>query len=231
VLIVDDEPILRDVARMACEAHPGVEVVGESAGGHDAVEKALGLQPDIILLDLDLADIDGFEVSRRLRREGCPAQILGTTGEGGPSAVFHALRVGIGGYLDKLRVARGLSGAIDALSSGARTFTPDDERGAIREFGTFLRRAREGGEATRAVTAREKEVLRMIAEGLTTRQIASRLGLSERTIESHLTKAYRKLGVRTRVQAVTRAVEVGIADLHHEGAGSGKRYPAGATGE
>src|SRR5437588_2725804 len=124
VLIADDEPIMRDVARMACQEH-GTEVVGEVSTGLDAVEETLRLRPDVLVLDLDLKDIDGFEVSRRLREAGCATRILGTTGEGGPPAVFRALRTGIGGLLTTLGMGTGLPEALRTLVQPGGAFTPE----------------------------------------------------------------------------------------------------------
>jgi DNA-binding NarL/FixJ family response regulator len=212
VLIADDEPIMRDVARLACEDQ-GVEVLGEVTSGLDAVEETIRLRPDVLVLDLDLRDIDGFEVSRRLRAAGCDTRVLGTTGEGGPSAVFRALRFGIAGLMDKLGVGTGLRRALASLDTGGGAFTPEQQEAALDQFESFLRRSRERGRLRAVLTPRERDVTALIAAGLTTRQMASRLGVSEGTIESHITRAYRKLGVRTRVQAAARAVEVGLADL------------------
>jgi DNA-binding NarL/FixJ family response regulator len=212
VLIADDEPIMRDVARMACEEH-GVEVVGEASSGFEAVEQTLFLRPDILVLDLDIIGIDGFEVSRRLRAAGCDVRVLATTGEGGPAAVFRALRTGIGGLLDRFGVRTGLAGAIDALAEVGGAFTAEQHAAALAEFGSFVRRARERAALDALLTRREREVITLIAAGCTTRQMASRLRLAEATVESHITRIYRKLGVRSRVQAVARAVEAGLADL------------------
>src|SRR2546421_3485080 len=213
VLIADDQPIMRDVARMACEEH-GALVVGEAAGGAEAVEETLRLGPDVLVLDLDLHDVDGFEVSRRLRAAGCRVRILGTTGEGGPAAVFRALRTGIGGLLDGLGVVSGLPQALKALTSEGRAFTAEQEEVALAQFEVFLRRARDRSRLASSLTEREREVLRLICTGMTTGQMATRLGVTAGTVEAHITKAYRKLGVRSRVQAVARAVEAGITDLH-----------------
>jgi DNA-binding NarL/FixJ family response regulator len=213
VLVADDEPIMRDVARLACE-ELGVEVVGEAAGGLEAVEQALALRPDVLVLDLDLPDIDGFEVSRRLRAAGCEVRVLGTTGEGGPAALFRAIRTGIGGVLDKFGVSTGLSDALSGLVADGAAYTPEQRHMAMDQFGALVRRARERSRVTRALTRRERDVIRLIAAGLTTRQMATRLGVSEATVETHITRAYRKLGVRTRVQAVARALQSGIVDLN-----------------
>jgi DNA-binding NarL/FixJ family response regulator len=212
VLIADDEPIMRDVARMACQEH-GTEVVGEVSTGLDAVQETLRLRPDVLVLDLDLQDVDGFEVSRRLREAGCATRILGTTGEGGPPAVFRALRTGIGGLLTRLGMGSGLPEALRSLAEAGRAFTPEQHDQALAQFGVFLARSRERSHLSSRLTARERTVLVLIVEGLTTRQMASRLGISERTVQSHVGATYRKLSVRTRVQAATRALETGIADL------------------
>jgi DNA-binding NarL/FixJ family response regulator len=216
VLIADDEPIMRDVARLACEEH-GVEVIGEAATGREAVRETLRLLPDILVLDLDLTDIDGFEVSRRLRAVGCDVRVLGTTGEGGPAAVLGALRVGIGGLLDRLGVATGLPEALRQLEAHGRAFTAEQQELALAQFGAFVRRSRERATIVSSLTPRQREIIRLIAGGFTSRQMATQLGLSERTIESHITEAYRRLGVRTRVQAVAKAVQAGFADLHPRG--------------
>ena len=212
VLIADDEPIIRDVARMACEEH-GAVVVGEAAGGFEAVAETLRLQPDVLILDLDLHDIDGFEVSRRLRDQGCAVQILGTTGEGGPPAMFRAIRTGISGVLSRAGMATNLPDSLRALAGSGRAISPAHQDLALAQFGAFLTRARTRAGLSARLTKRERAVLGLIVDGLTTRQMASRLQLSEGTVESHITSAYRKLSVRTRVQAAAKAVGAGIADL------------------
>jgi len=212
VLIADDEPIIRDVVRMACEEH-GAVVVGEASSGFEAVAETLRLHPDVLILDLDLHDIDGFEVSRRLREQSCDVQILGTTGEGGPPAMFRAVRTGIGGVLTRAGMATNLPDSLRALAGDGRAISADQHDLALAQFGAFLSRARTRARMHERLTRRERTVLGLIVEGLTTRQMASRLRVSERTVESHITTAYRKLSVRTRVQAAAKAVEAGIADL------------------
>src|SRR5919198_6167708 len=104
VVLADHHPVLRDVARMACESHPDVDVIAEVDSGELAVDACLRLAPDILVLDLDLPDIDGFEVSRRLRQAGSPVKILATTGSEGVRRVFDTLRHGIAGCVEKLAV-------------------------------------------------------------------------------------------------------------------------------
>src|SRR5438067_13972 len=175
VLIADDEPIMRDVARLACEEQ-GLDVIGEAGTGLEAVVLTLELRPDVLVLDLDLRDIDGFEVSRRLRQAGCPTRVLGTTGEGGPGAVLRALRFGIAGVLDKMGMGPGLRRALAALATDRGAFTADQQDEALDEFELFLQRSRDRGRLRASMTRREREVAALIAAGLTTRQMASRLG-------------------------------------------------------
>jgi len=212
VLIADDEPIMRDVARMACEEH-GAEVIGEVGTGEEAVAAALEQRPDILVLDLDLQDVDGFEISRRLRASGCDVRVLGTTGEGGPVAVLRALRNGIGGVLGKMGVVTSLPTALASLAASGGAFTAEQQEVAMHELAALLRHTRERSRLRSTLSPREQEVLALIAQGLSTKQMASRLGISPRTVESHISRAYKKLSVRTRVQAVARAAQAGIADL------------------
>jgi DNA-binding NarL/FixJ family response regulator len=212
VLIADDEPIMRDVARMACEEH-GATLVAEVATGESAVLCTLEFRPDILVLDLDLPDVDGFEVSRRLRAAGCDVRILGTTGEGGPVAVLGALRNGMAGLLDKMGVVTSLPNALAALAASRGAFTAEQQEVALDELASLLRSRQERSKIRASLSVREREVLALISQGLSTKQMATRLGISPRTVESHISRAYRKLAVRTRVQAVTRAAQAGIADL------------------
>src|SRR5437763_9706744 len=132
VVIADDEPIIRDVVRMACEEH-GVRVVGEAAGGVEAVRETLRLRPDVLVLDLDLRDIDGFEVSRRLRAEGCDVRILGTTGEGGPPAMFRAIRTGIGAVLSRAGMATTLPDSLRSLAGSGRAISAEQHDLALAQ--------------------------------------------------------------------------------------------------
>src|SRR5436853_5554100 len=219
---------MRDVERMACEEH-GVRVVGEAGTGVQAVELTLRLRPDVLVLDLDLHDIDGFEVSRRLRAAGCAVQILGTTGEGGPPAMFRAIRTGMGGVLSRAGMATNLPDSLRALAASGRAISPEQHDLALSQFGAYLARTRRRAGLASLLTGRERAVLALIAQGLTTRQMASRLGVSERTVESHISSSYRKLAVRSRVQAAARAVEAGIADLHPgRRGGTDRTVPASA---
>jgi DNA-binding NarL/FixJ family response regulator len=213
ILIVEGHPVLSGVARLACEASPNLEVVGESGGGYEALAACAELEPDVLVLDLSLPDLDGLEVARRLRTSGSEAKILVLTGRTDYETVFESVRAGVDGYLEKTAGVRSIVDAIQKVARGERVFTPEQERGAVSELGRMARQAREASGLRENLTPRELEILGYVSYGLTVKQVATRLGLSPRTVESHIGKLYRKLGVSNRVQAVSRASSLGLIEL------------------
>lgn len=213
VLVVEDHAVLRGVVRMACEDSPALEVVGEARSGEEALAACRSLRPDVMVLDLSLPDLDGVEVTRRLRAEAVPVRILVLTGRADDQTVFESLRAGADGFLEKTVGVRYIAAAVERVAAGERLFTPEQERAAVVELGRHARQAREVSGIRSLLTPRELEILEYARYGFTMRQIASRLGLSPRTVETHVAKLYKKLGVRNRVQAVSRASALGLIDL------------------
>jgi DNA-binding NarL/FixJ family response regulator len=213
VLIADEHPVIRGVIRLACESTIGIQVVGESGDGAETLRAATELAPDIVVIDLELPDIDGVEVIRDLRAKGFSGAILVVTERTDGATVLECLRLGVNGFTDKVTAIRTIAGKIRAVARGERRVDADLEQAAVMELGRFARQAREGSEVAASLTPREHEVLEMISRGLTMRQIATRLHISPRTVETHVAKLYRKLAVRTRVQAVARAASLGLIDL------------------
>ena len=213
VLIVDDHPILRNVVRMACEASAILEVVGEAADGERALEAHAELRPDVVVLDLILPGVDGIEVARRMKAERPGTRILVLTGRTDGGAVLAAMRAGVDGFLVKTSGVRDIASAIERVGRGERVFAPEQERRALQELGRLVRETRWRTRAEALVTEREREVLQLLARGLTMQQAARRLGISPRTVESHVTKIYRKLGADSRVQAISKAAGLGLIDL------------------
>lgn len=213
VLVVDDHPVLRDIIKMACDGHPRLEVVGEAANGPDAVKLCVSLQPDVMVLDLMLPGMNGPEVAKRVKEGGCKAKILVLTGRSDPRAVFDSVRAKADGYLDKTTAITTIVDAIEAVFEGRSVFTEDQRRQAFTQLGRFVRQARDSSRAAATLTGREVEVLRLMGEGLTTRQMARRLGVSERTVESHISNTYKKLDVESRVQAVAKGIELGFIGI------------------
>jgi DNA-binding NarL/FixJ family response regulator len=211
VLIVEDHPVLRGVIRLACEHSRDLAIVGEVEDGELALEMARDLLPDVIVLDLTLpGELQGLDVARRLRAEGSTAKILILTGRTDDRSVFDSIRAGADGFLEKTAGVRFIADALTRVAAGERVFSPDQERSALQELGRMARRARASSGAQAIITPRELEILEFVSLGLTVKQVATRLGLSPRTVEAHIAKLYRKLGVRNRVQAISRAVSLGL---------------------
>jgi len=211
VLIVEDHPVLRGVIRLACEHSRDLAIVGEVEDGEQALEMARELSPDVIVLDLSLpGELQGLDVARRLRAEGSTAKILILTGRTDDRSVFDSIRAGADGFLEKTAGVRFIAEALTRVAAGERVFSPDQERSALQELGRMARRARASSGAEAIITPRELEILEFVSLGLTVKQVATRLGLSPRTVEAHIAKLYRKLGVRNRVQAISRAVSLGL---------------------
>jgi DNA-binding NarL/FixJ family response regulator len=212
--VVEDHAVIRGVIRLACEHAYGIEVIGEVETGEAALEAARADPPDVIVLDLALpGPLQGLDVARTLRADGHPARILVLTGITDEETLFECIRIGVDGYLEKTAGVRFVADALRRVALGERVFTPEQERAAIAQLGRLARQTREVSGAQATITGRELEVLDLIAEGLTVKQVGSRLGLSSRTVESHLSKLYRKLGARNRVQALSRASALRLVDL------------------
>jgi len=206
VLVVDVHPVIRGVARLACAGSDDLELVAEAVDAGEALIAVTALSPHVVILDLDLPDDGGRDTMERLNEARYPGAVLAMSDRSDGAAVLEALKLGVQSYLIK-------GTALRALAAGERLIDPDLEQGAVMELGRFARKAREGSETAAKLTQREHEILGYISEGLTMHQIGTRLGISPRTVETHVSKLYRKLGVRTRVQAVRRAANLGLIDL------------------
>ena len=210
VLVVEDHPVLRSVITIACDQAPDLEVIGEVDDGASALEICRRLRPDLMVLDLSLpGEIQGLELARRIRAEKLPTKILVLTARTDDETVFESVAAGVDGYLEKTAGIRSIAETLRRVASGERAFSPAHERGAIAELGRRAHLARERSPGV-DLTARELEVLERAALGLTVGQIGTRMSLSPRTVETHLANAYRKLGARNRVQALSRASELGL---------------------
>ena len=214
VLVVEDHPVLRGVVRLACEHTPGLELAGEVEDGRQALDAVGRLHPDVVVLDLSLpGELQGLDVARRIRADGEGARILILTGRNDERTVFESIRAGADGFLEKTAGVRFIADALLRVAAGERVFTPEQERIAVEELGRLARQAREVSGVRATLTDREIEILELLALGFTVKQVATRLLLSPRTVETHVAKLYRKLGARNRVQAVSRAASLGLIEL------------------
>ena len=210
-VVVAAHRTVRAVIELACR-EAGVTVVDRAETATAATAACRSGSPDLLILDLDLPDADGFRVLSDLADDR-PQFVLVLADRADGDLVLRALRLGARGYVTKAEGLRDLAATIRRVLAGERVMTPALEKDAMGALGRMARRAREGADVEAGLTPRERQVLELLSGGLTIGQIASRLGISPRTVETHVAKLYRKLGVRTRVQAISRAATLGLVDL------------------
>ena len=213
VLVVGGHPVILGVVRLACDALPNVQIVAEAGDGPAAVAAATSLTPELAVIDLDLPGTDGVEVLRSLRDQGFRGLVVVVSERADGATVLSAMRLGVDAYLIKPDGLRRIGDAIRRVLDGDRAIDPALEQAAVLELGRFARQARESSEIDASLTTREREILELLAEGLTMQQIGRRLDISPRTVETHVANLYRKLAVRSRVQAVSRAASLGLIEL------------------
>ena len=213
VLICDDQALVRAGFRAILEAQPDIEVVGEAENGAEAVAVAQRRSPDVILMDIRMPVLDGVEATRRLVVGGSPARILVLTTFDLDEYVHAAIRAGASGFLLKDVMPAKLLEAIRILAAGDALLAPSVTRRLLERFAATLPQHDMSTEALAGLTARETEVLRLLAGGLSNAEIAAELVVSEATVKTHISSLLRKLGLRDRVQAVILAYETGLVAL------------------
>jgi DNA-binding NarL/FixJ family response regulator len=212
VLIADEHPVFRGVVALVCGESDRLELVGEASSAGEVVRLSDVLQPDVIVIDVDLPG-GGIETITALRTRGFEGKVLVLTGQTGGASILGSLQAGANGYLERSRALRSIGSSILRVALGEQLLERDLERSAVTELGRMARVAREGSAAAQVITDRELEILQHVSEGLTMVSIGRRLAISPRTVESHLAKLYRKLGVRTRIQAVSKGAWLGLIDV------------------
>ena len=212
VLIADDQELVRAGFSMILDRQPNIEVVGEAADGADAVDRARELRPDVVLMDLRMPVMDGVEATRRicaLHLDPGPRVLILTTFDDDES-VYSSLRAGASGFLLKDTPPAELADAVRLVADGQSLLAPRVTRRVIERFVQHLPADAELARRASELTHREREVLALIANGLSNGQIAARLILGEATIKSHVSHILGKLGARDRAQAVAIGYEVGL---------------------
>jgi DNA-binding NarL/FixJ family response regulator len=210
VLICDDQALVRGGFRAILGAQPDIEVVGEAENGAEAIALAERRRPDVILMDIRMPVLDGVEATRRLVADGSPARILVLTTFDLDEYVHAAIRAGASGFLLKDVTPGKLLEAIRVVASGEALLAPSVTRRLLDRFAATLPAGDQSSEVLAQLTARETEVLRLVAGGMSNAEIASELVLSEATVKTHISSVLRKLGLRDRVQAVILAYETGL---------------------
>jgi len=213
VLIADDQALVRNGFRLILETRSDIEVVGEVEDGREAVAFALDLEPDVILMDVRMPVIDGIEATSQIVAAGSVARILVLTTFDLDEYVYAAIRAGASGFLLKDVRPRDLIDAIRLVADGNALLGPTVTRRLLDRFAATDPSQASGPDAFGALTARELEILRLLAAGLSNAEIAARLYLGESTVKTHVSSILRKLGVRDRVQAVIVCFEAGLAPL------------------
>jgi DNA-binding NarL/FixJ family response regulator len=212
VLIVDDQALVRAGFRMILDAEEDIEVAGEAADGEEAVAAVQQLRPDVVLMDVRMPVLDGIEATRRVLADGgTDAKVVMLTTFDMDEYVYDALRAGASGFLLKDVPPEQLVAGIRAVSKGDALLAPSVTRRVIEEFVRRPPRAVQTlPPALAELTARELEVLKLIARGLSNAEIAKELFVSETTVKTHVAHVLTKLDVRDRVQAVVLAYETGL---------------------
>jgi DNA-binding NarL/FixJ family response regulator len=209
VLVAEDHPLVREGVIRALGRDPGIEVIGEADNGVTAMELARQLKPDVMVLDLRMPGLGGALVLERLRAELPETRALVMTANESPESLLDAVAAGAAGYLSKRTSGEELRQAVITTYGGGSVITPELARHLLREFSGDARG--EGSSVRPLLAARELEVLRLLADGLTDNEIGRQMYISPRTVQNHLGRVRDKTGLRRRPELARWAVEHGIA--------------------
>jgi DNA-binding NarL/FixJ family response regulator len=210
VLIADDQALVRVGLRKILESEPDMDVVGEAADGEDAVTSVRKLRPDVVLMDIRMPVLDGIEATRRIVRAQAGTRVLMLTTFGLDSYVYDALRAGASGFMLKDAPPEEIAAAVRIVASGDALLAPSVTRTVIEEFARQSPAPPPTPPQVAELTPREREVLDLLARGMSNPQICERLFISEATAKTHVARILQKLDLRDRVQAVIYAYETGL---------------------
>jgi DNA-binding NarL/FixJ family response regulator len=205
VLIADDHGIVRSGVKLLLDRQPDMEVVAEAEDGVDAVAKVIEHRPDVAVLDVSMPRMTGLQATHEIKQQAPDTQILILSMHDDDRYLFEALRAGAAGYVLKRAADQDLVDAVRAAGRGEPFLTASAQQTLIRDF-------LERGDQPQELTPREQEVVKLIAEAHTNREIAEILHLSEKTVESHRARVLQKLGMRDRVELVRYAIRRGLVE-------------------
>jgi DNA-binding NarL/FixJ family response regulator len=206
ILIADDHGIVRSGLRMLLESRPGVEVVAEAADGAEARDAAIRERPDIAILDVKMPKLTGLQATREIKEQAPEVAVLILSMYDDERYLFEALKAGASGYVLKSQADSELMGALEAVERGEPFLTPEAQRALIKDV------LGQGSVRDEELTPREQEVVKLVAEAHTNKEIAEILHLAEKTVENHRSNAMRKLGMRDRVELVRYAIRRGLIE-------------------
>jgi len=214
VLIADDHPLVREALRQALDSEDDMEVVAEAGDGEEAIKLASELKPDVAVMDIVMPKFNGIEATRKIKEIVPDIAIIILTAYDDDEYVLGLLDAGAAGYLLKSARGRDLAGAIRAIKSGESVLHP-------KIIAKLLKRAImapvEEHKASGLLSERESEILRLVALGMSNREIAEKLFLSQRTIKAHLTNIFNKLNVASRSEAIVKGLQWGLVTLENTG--------------
>ena len=209
VLLADDHPLFRDGLATLLRAR-GMEVVGEASNGLEALEKARALKPDLILMDVNMPQMNGLEATRLIKTERPDTKIVILTVSDDDENLFEAIKSGAQGYLLKSLQSQAFFELMNGVAQGEAPISRGLATKILGEFARHLQQDEAQAANKEDLTDREKEVLRLVAEGATNRDIAGRLNVTENTVKYHLKNILEKLHLRNRAQAVAYAMQTGL---------------------
>jgi DNA-binding NarL/FixJ family response regulator len=210
ILIADDQALVRAGFRMILEADPNLRVVGEASDGRQAIEVTRSTKPDIVLMDIRMPVMDGLEATRQISASNDPPRVVVLTTFDLDEYVFEALLAGASGFLLKDVAPEELLAGIRTIAQGDSLLSPSVTRRLIEAFVSDHHSPTEPPPELQDLTARELEILRLMARGLSNAEMAEQLIVSSTTIKTHVARVLNKLGLRDRVQAVVLAYETGV---------------------
>lgn len=211
VLVADDQAVVRGGLRLILETH-GIEVVGEAGDGREAVTMTHELRPDVVLMDIRMPVLDGIEATRQLVAGNATTKVLILTTYGVDEYVYEGLCAGAAGFILKTEPPERLVHAVEVVAAGDALLGPDITRRLIDRYVTTGPVRSHPPREVGMLTAREREVLELVAKGLSNAEIAARIFVSEGTVKTHVARFLAKLGLRDRVQAVVFAYEHGLVE-------------------
>ena len=206
ILIADDHGIVRSGLRMMLESQEGIEVIAEAENGAQARDLAISERPDLAILDVKMPELTGLEATRQIREKAPDVSVLILSMHDEDRYLFEALKAGASGYVLKRAADSDLMNAIGAVERGEPFLTPEAQQALIKDV------LGQGEGHKEELTPREEEVVKLVAEAHTNKEIAELLGLSEKTVENHRSNAMRKLGMRDRVELVRYAIRRGLIE-------------------
>jgi DNA-binding NarL/FixJ family response regulator len=212
VVIADDQALVRAGLRKLLEVDPEIDVVAEAGNGREVVECVRALRPDVVVMDIRMPDVDGIEATRQLAQIAPTARVLILTTFGLDEYVYGALCAGASGFLLKDAPAEAILAGVRIVARGDSLLDPVITRSVIEQYTRVPRRRADIARKLEDLTAREREVLDLLARGLSNAEIASALVVGDGTVKTHVARILQKLDLRDRVQAVVYAYEAGVVE-------------------